>query len=103
MDLGFVLRQFPGIEFGMHTFGRRLRIQKFVYMLQAFDVYLGYDYSWYLRGRYCSNLAASGLALAGFYADIPAGAGMHFSSPLVHDRFGRFKEFIRGRKRQRVS
>lgn len=98
VDLGFVLRQFPGLEFGMHTFEHRLRIQKFVYLLQAFDVYLGYDYSWYLRGPYCSNLAASGCALAGFYADIPDGAGMHFSSPSVHGRFARFKEFIGGRE-----
>ena len=98
VDLGFVLRQFPDLEFGMHTFKHRLRIQKFVYLLQAFDVYLGYDYSWYLRGPYCSNLAASGFALAGFYADIPSGAGMHFSSPSVHSRFARFKDFISGRE-----
>ena len=98
VDLGFVLRQFPGLEFGMHTFGHRLRVQKFVYLLQSFDVYLGYDYSWYLRGPYCSTLAASGFALAGFYADIPSGAGMHFSSPSVQGRFARFKEFIGGRE-----
>ena len=94
VDLGFVLRQFPGLEFGMQTFGHRLRVQKFVYLLQSFDVYLGYDYSWYLRGPYCSTLAASGFALAGFYADIPGGAGMHFSRPSVQGRFARFKEFI---------
>ena len=96
IDLGFVLRQFPDLEFGMHTFDHRLRIQKFVYLLQSFDVYLGYDYSWYLRGPYCSTLAASGFALAGFYADIPSGAGMHFSSPSVQGRFDRFKEFVGG-------
>ena len=96
IDLGFVLKQFPSLEFGMHTFKHRLRVQKFVYLLQSFDVYLGYDYSWYLRGPYCSNLAASGFALAGFYADIPREANMHFSSPSVHGRFARFKEFIGG-------
>ena len=96
VDLGFVLRQFPDLEFGMHTFDHRLRMQKFVYLMQSFDVYLGYDYSWYLRGPYCSTLAASGFSLAGFYADIPSGAGMHFSSALVQDRFDRFKRFVRG-------
>ena len=98
VDLGFVLRQFPHLEFGMHTFEHRLRLQKFVYLLQAFDVYLGYDYSWYLRGPYCSTLAASGFALTGFYDDIPAGAAMRFSTPSVHARFKRFKEFIDGRE-----
>ncbi len=96
VDLGFVLRQFPRFDFGMGTFGHRLRVQKFVYLLQSFDVYLGYDYSWYLRGPYCSTLAASGFALAGFYGDIPAGARMSFSSSAVHGRFERFGEFIGG-------
>ena len=98
VDLGFVLRQFSRLEFGMHTFGHRLRVQKFVYLLQSFDVYLGYDYSWYLRGPYCSTLAASGFALTGFYGGIPAGAGMRFSSPSVHGRFERFKRFVGGRE-----
>ena len=98
IDLGFVIRQFPDLEFGMRTFDHRLRIQKFVYLLQSFDVYLGYDYSWYLRGPYCSTLAASGFSLAGFYEDIPRRAGMHFLSTLVQDRFDRFKKFIKGRE-----
>ena len=98
VDLGFVFRQFPRLEFGMSTFDHRLRVQKFVYLLQSFDVYLGYDYSWYLRGPYCSTLAASGFALAGFYGGIPAGAGMRFSSPSVHGRFERFKQFVDGRE-----
>ena len=98
VDLGFVLKQFPRLEFGMHTFEHRLRLQKFVYLLQAFDVYLGYDYSWYLRGPYCSNLAASGFALAEFYGDIPGGSRMSFSSSAVHGRFEKFVEFIAGRE-----
>ena len=98
IDLGFVLRQFPGLEFGMHTFDHRLRMQKFVYLLQSFDVYLGYDYSWYLRGPHCSTLAASGFSLAEFYGDIPDRAGMHFQSALVQGRFDRFRKFIRGRE-----
>ena len=80
IDLGYVLRQFPQFEFSMRYFDHRLRAQKFVYLLQAFNVYMGYDYSWYLRGPYCSNLAASGLALDGFYGDIPQGARIVFAS-----------------------
>ena len=96
VDLGYVLRQFPQFRFGMHDFVHRLRTQKFVYLLQSFDVYLGYDYSWYLRGPYCSMLAASGFALTGFYASIPQGVRMAFSSPAVNGRFEDFKGFIGG-------
>ena len=98
IDLGFVLGQFPRLEFGVHTPRHRLRLQRFVYLLQSFDVYLGYDYSWYLRGPYCTTLAASCCALAGIRAGIPIGAGMHFSSPSAQDRFGRFRESIGGRE-----
>ena len=98
VDLGYVLRQFPRLEFGMHDFAHRLCVQKFVYLLQSFDVYLGYDYSWYLRGPYCTTLAASGFALAGFYGDIPPGVRMSFSSPSVNGRFEGFKGFIGGRE-----
>ena len=96
VDLGYVLRQFPRFEFGMHDFDHRLRVQKFVYLLQASNVYLGYDYSWYLRGPYCSTLAASGFALSEFYEDIPQGVRMAFASPTTNGRFEGFKEFIRG-------
>ena len=96
IDLGFILRQFPRFEFSMDDFEHRLRVQKFVYLLEAFDVYLGYEYSWYLRGPYCSTLAAAGFALDGFYGRIPASPCMRFSKPSVNERFGRFKEFISG-------
>ena len=98
IDLGFVLRQFPKFDFSMEDFNGRLRVQKFVYLLQAFDVYLGYDYSWYLRGPYCSTLAAAGFALAGFYGSIPEGSRMRFVSPRTNGRFEEFKEFISGRE-----
>ena len=82
----------------MASFEHRLRVQKFVYLLEAFDVYLGYEYSWYLRGPYCSTLAAAGFALDGFYARIPENPRMHFSKSSVHDRFEEFKKFIRDRE-----
>lgn len=98
VDLGYVLRQIPQFEFSMRDFDHRLRFQKLVYLLQAFDVYLGYDYSWYLRGPYCSTLAASGFALDGFYTHVPKGVRMAFASPLVDGRFEDFKRRIGGRE-----
>lgn len=98
IDLGFILQQFPRFEFSMASFEDRLRVQKFVYLLESFDVYLGYEYSWYLRGPYCLTLAASGFALDGFYARIPENPNMHFSKPSVHERFEGFKRFVSGRE-----
>ena len=98
IDLGYVLRQFPGLDFGMDDFGHRLRVQKFVYLLQSFDIYLGYDYSWYLRGPYCTQLATIGYALSRAYDQIPRDQKMAFANPDAQERFERFKEFIRGRE-----
>ena len=97
-DLGYILRQFPDLDFGMGDFEHRLRVQKFVYLLQSFDIYLGYDYSWYLRGPYCTQLATVGHALSRSYGDIPYDEAMVFSNPDVQERFEAFKEFIKGRE-----
>ena len=98
IDLGYVLRQFPSLDFGMGDFAHRLRVQKFVYLLQAFDIYLGYDYTWYLRGPYCTHLATIGYALSRAYDRIPRDQKMAFVNPDVQERFVRFKGFIRGRE-----
>ena len=98
IDLGYVLRQFPDLDFGMGDFDHRLRIQKFVYLLQTFDIYLGYDYSWYLRGPYCTQLATTAYTLSRSYDRIPIDQEMAFTNPDVQERFERFKEFVRGRE-----
>ena len=98
IDLGYVLRQFPDLDFGMDDFDHRLRVQKFVYLLQAFDIYLGYDYSWYLRGPYCTQLATIACTLSRSYDRIPIDQEMAFANPDMQERFERFKEFIRGRE-----
>ena len=98
IDLGYVMRQFPRLDFGMGDFDHRLRVQKFVYLLQAFDIYLGYDYSWYLRGPYCTQLATTAYALSHSYDVISRDQKMAFTNPDVQERFERFKEFIKGRE-----
>ena len=97
VDLGFIMRQFPAIEFSMDTFSDRLRLQKFIYLLQAFDIYLGYDYSWYLRGPYCSNLAACAFALQEIYDHVPD-MKVSFLNNKTQRRFEDFKRFIKGRE-----
>lgn len=51
VDLGVLLKNTPGYDFSMASFNDRLRLQKTVYLLQAFGIYPGYDFSWYLRAR----------------------------------------------------
>lgn len=98
IDLGHILRQFPKLEFSMADFEHRLRLQKFVYLLQAFDVRLGYDYSWYLHGPYSTRLATVGHSLTPIYDLVPYDKDMVFVNPAVQERFERFKKFVKGRE-----
>ena len=81
----------------MATFSDRLRLQKFIYLLQAFGIYLGYDYSWYLRGPYCSNLTACAFALQEIYDHVPD-MKVSFLNNQTQRRFEDFKRFIKGRE-----
>lgn len=93
--LGFLLRKFPKFDFQMTTFMDRLRLQKFVYLLQAHNIYLGYDFSWYIRGPYCTTLATAGFALTSFYDDIPKQTkNTKFANSIVQSRFDTFAKFI---------
>jgi uncharacterized protein YwgA len=47
-----------GVQLDLSAFNQRLVLQKTVYLLQASGLDLGYFFSWYLRGPYCSSLAA---------------------------------------------
>jgi uncharacterized protein YwgA len=47
----------------MDSFEGRLILQKAIYLIQEAGVDLGYYFSWYLRGPYCSALASDGFAI----------------------------------------
>lgn len=95
VDLGFILRQFKNYNFSMNSFQDRLHLQKFIYLLQAHDIYLGYDYSWYVCGPYSTTLAERGFELDTIYKDIPQ-TDTKFAYPTIQERFNNFKEFIAG-------
>jgi len=97
IDLGCLLRGFPNVKFSMDTFNDRLQLQKFIYLLQTFDVYLGYEFNWYLRGPYCSSLAARGFSLREIYQKIPE-QKTRFRSTVAQKKFERFRKFINGRE-----
>lgn len=47
----------------LKTFSERLNVQKRLYLVQVLGYDLGYRFSWYLRGPYCSNLTQEAFAL----------------------------------------
>lgn len=81
----------------MSTFEARLRFQKTVYLLQAFGINRGYDFSWYLRGPHCSLAAHDGYGLRGVYDLIPGG-GPPFKSARANGAFKKFCHFIYGKE-----
>ena len=95
VDLGLIMRHFD-VDFSMSTFDERLRLQKFIYLLQTFGIYLGYDFSWHIRGPYCSTLATNGFALREIYNKIPSNK-VRFENPSVQKKFKKFQDFIKNR------
>lgn len=93
VELGYILKHIPDYEFSMDTFEDRLRFQKTVYLLQAFGINRGYDFSWYLRGPYCSLASHDGYDLRGIYDLIPDGSKA-FQSDRANKTFERFCRFV---------
>ena len=97
IDLGFILKQLPDCEyFSMSDFSSRLKLQKTIYLLQIFGVYLGYDFHWYLRGPYCSMLMANGYQLESIYNNIP-NEKTKFQNADIQKKFENFLQFITGK------
>ncbi len=94
VELGFILKQIKDYDFSMRKFNDRLKLQKLIYLLQACGVYLGYDFSWYLRGPYCSLLAHNGFALQNVYDAIPD--SIELKNKEDRNNFAKFQKFIEG-------
>ena len=94
VNLGYILRSIPHSSFKMDTFNGNLRLQKLVSMMEAFGVYLGYDYSWYLRRPYCTSLARASFELEQFNYKIPDRARAKFMYPETQKKFDRATRFI---------
>ena len=95
VDLGFILHQFPNFNFNVNSSKGRLGLQRFVYLLQSFDIYLGYDFAWYSKnGPYDVTLSAVGFALDTIYHKIPDKEYVKFHQDEKQENFERFKEFM---------
>lgn len=93
VELGYILKHVPGYELSMDEFDDRLRFQKTVYLLQAFGINRGYDFSRYLRGPYCSLAAHDGYDLRDVYDSIPTGSKV-FKSDRANKAFKKFCRFV---------
>ncbi len=90
--LGLILKNID--NFDMSTFHGRLTLQKTIYLMQAFGIYIGHDFSWYLRGPYSSHLASIGFQLQENYDKVPKG---RFEKG-IQKKFEGFLNFIEDKK-----
>ena len=97
VDLGFVLKQIPDFDFSMDVFEDRLKLQKSLYLLQSFGIYLGYDFSWYLRGPYCTSLAINAFALEEIYNEIPGDTTTKFKESRKQKLFVKFQKLVKNK------
>jgi uncharacterized protein YwgA len=73
-------------------FGQRLLTQKTVYLLQSFGLYLGYLFTWYIRGPYSPSLTRDAYDLVQIYPHIPE---VKFTDSQAESRFVEFQKFLR--------
>jgi len=52
-----------GFRPNMDDFNDRLRLQKIVYLLWGYGIYLGYGFNWYVHGPYSPKLADDGYTI----------------------------------------
>jgi hypothetical protein len=78
------------------SFDERLKLQKVVYLLQAFGVQLGYGFGWYKYGPYSQDLVSDAYAVLGSRKseyERAASEGEWKFSPDTLARFRQFKSF----------
>lgn len=93
--LGGLLKRIGNYD-KMSTFEGRLRLQKTVYLMeQAFNLNLGYGFSWYIRGPYSPLLAGRGFELRQAYDNLPIAS---FKDSAAENRFQEFLKFLGDRK-----
>lgn len=93
INLGYILRQITQSNFTMDDFNGRLRLQKIIYLLQVYGIYLGYNFQWYIRGPYCTKLAQHGYELTETYNRID-GPGIKFLNSDIQKKFENARKFF---------
>ena len=96
--LGGLLKRIGNFNM-MRNFRDRLIFQKTTYLLQAFGLYLGYEFSWYLYGPYSPGLAKDGFGLLPHYQGLKP---FVFPSNQAEQRFEEFVRFLGDRRSDAV-
>ncbi len=92
IELGTIMKKMsmydlPLYDFSMKDFVGRLKVQKIVYIIQTFGVYLGYDFSYYLHGPYCSKLAQTGSEVSQIYDEVQVSDGILFQDEDMEEKY----------------
>lgn len=73
-------------------FNERLILQKTIYLMQSFNLFIGYHFNWYLRGPYSPVLTKDAFELIHEYEELPT---VHFVDAMAEERFINFMSFIK--------
>jgi uncharacterized protein YwgA len=82
-------------HFSVAKFQDRLRLQKTVYLLQAFGIYLGYNFNWYLYGPYSPGLTRDAFEVL---PQMGRSSAVHFADQETERRFELFMKFLGDKK-----
>jgi len=84
--LGGLLKRIS--NFDMSDLKQRIIFQKTTYLLQAFGLYLEYEFSWYVHGPYPTQHAKDRFTLVQIYEDVP-------TVKLAGEEETKFRDFIK--------
>lgn len=73
------------------SLAERKKFQKTIYLIQAFDIPLGYSFNWYLHGPYSPDLAEVGYALADIYDHVDEA---RFQEMETEQQFQSFLDYV---------
>jgi uncharacterized protein YwgA len=92
--LNFLYQRIFGNDIDMGSFDSRIKLQKLVYILKSEGINLGYDFTWYIRGPYSSDLADDGFHFSNGDGMIPK-YNITDEDRTVLDRLTRVTHLIR--------
>jgi len=80
-------------NFNMFSFKNRIKVQKFVYIMQSmFQLNLGYEFNWYHYGPYCTELAKDCFSI-----NFDTSPQVKFGDTEAEKRFLEFCSFIKNK------
>lgn len=82
-------------RFPVAEFEGRLKLQKTIYLLQAFGIYLGYNFNWYIYGPYSPALTRDAFEVL---PQIGRYAPMKLGDAEAEERFKVFMDFLGDKK-----